>query len=118
MPIRVLAIDGKLLVIGFAAGAIPTVKVNRLLLRNVGVLGVAWGEYLHQVPGSAALFAWGLGQLVSLGLKPPPPQRYPLSKGSAALQCSRRRRGVRQAGAGALSQPQPAGYGAFRFPRY
>jgi NADPH2:quinone reductase len=84
--IRVLAIDGKLLVIGFAAGAIPTVKVNRLLLRNVGVLGVAWGEYLHQVPGSAALFAWGLGQLVSLGLKPPPPQRYPLSEGRAALQ--------------------------------
>jgi NADPH:quinone reductase len=84
--IRVLAIDGKLLVIGFAAGTIPTVKVNRLLLRNVGVLGVAWGEYLHQVPGSAALFAWGLGQLVSLGLKPPPPQRYPLSEARAALQ--------------------------------
>jgi NADPH:quinone reductase len=84
--IRVLAIDGKLLVIGFAAGAIPTVKVNRLLLRNIGVLGVAWGEYLHQVPGSAALFAWGLNQLVSAGLKPPPPQRYPLSEGSAALQ--------------------------------
>jgi NADPH:quinone reductase len=84
--IRVLAIDGKLLVIGFAAGAIPTVKVNRLLLRNIGVLGVAWGEYLHQVPGAAALFAWGLNQLVSAGLKPPPPQRYPLSEGSAALQ--------------------------------
>jgi len=84
--IRVLAIDGKLLVIGFAAGAIPTVKVNRLLLRNVGVLGVAWGEYLNRVPGSAALFAWGLSQLVSLGLKPPPPQRYPLSEASAALQ--------------------------------
>ena len=84
--LRVLAIDGKLLVIGFAAGAIPTVKVNRLLLRNVGVLGVAWGEYLFAVPGSAALFAWGLNQLVSAGLKPPPPQRYPLSDGAAALQ--------------------------------
>ena len=84
--IRVLAIDGKLLVIGFAAGAIPTVKVNRLLLRNIGVLGVAWGEYLHRVPGSAALFASGVNQLVSAGLKPPPPQRYPLSEGSAALQ--------------------------------
>jgi NADPH2:quinone reductase len=84
--IRVLAIDGKLLVIGFAAGGIPTVKVNRLLLRNVGVLGVAWGEYLNKVPGSATLFAWGLSQLVSLGLKPPPPQRYPLSEGRAALQ--------------------------------
>ena len=84
--LRVLAIDGKLLVIGFAAGGIPTVKVNRLLLRNVSVIGVAWGEYLNKVPGSAALFAWGLGQLVFLGLRPPPPQRYPLSEGRAALQ--------------------------------
>jgi len=84
--IRVLAIDGKLLVIGFAAGSIPTVKVNRLLLRNVSVVGVAWGEYLNKVPGSAALFSWGLSQLVFLGLKPPPPQRYPLSEGAVALQ--------------------------------
>ena len=84
--VRVLAIDGKLLVIGFAAGAIPTIKVNRLLLRNAGVLGVAWGEYLHQVPGSASLFSFGLNQLVAAGLKPPPPQRYPLSEGPAALQ--------------------------------
>jgi NADPH2:quinone reductase len=84
--IRVLAIDGKLLVIGFAAGGIPTVKVNRLLLRNVSVVGVAWGEYLNKVPGSAALFAWGLSQLVFLGLKPPPPQRFPLSEGQTALQ--------------------------------
>ncbi len=84
--IRVLAIDGKLLVIGFAAGSIPTVKVNRLLLRNVSVVGVAWGEYLNKVPGSASLFSWGLSQLVFLGLRPPPPQRYPLSEGAAALQ--------------------------------
>lgn len=84
--VRVLAVDGKLLVIGFAAGAIPTVKVNRLLLRNVSVVGVAWGEYRNKVPGSAELFAWGLSQLVSRGLKPPPPQRYPLSEGRAALQ--------------------------------
>jgi NADPH2:quinone reductase len=83
--VRVLAIDGKLLVIGFAAGSIPTVKVNRLLLRNVSVIGVAWGEYLNKVPGSAALFSWGLGQLVFLGLRPPPPQRFPLSEGRAAL---------------------------------
>ncbi len=84
--IRVLAIDGTLLVIGFAAGSIPTVKVNRLLLRNVSVVGVAWGEYLNKVPGSAALFSWGLSQLVFLGLRPPPPQRYPLSEAQAALQ--------------------------------
>jgi len=84
--VRVLAIDGKLLVIGFAAGGIPTVKVNRLLLRNAGVLGVAWGEYINRKPGSAADIAAGLSGLVSKGLKPPPPQRYPLAEGRAALQ--------------------------------
>jgi NADPH:quinone reductase len=84
--VRVLAIDGKLLVIGFAAGAIPTLQVNRLLLSNVSVMGVAWGEYLNKVPGSAALFSAGLHQLVYLGLRPPPPQRYPLSEAAAALQ--------------------------------
>ena len=49
-------------------------------------VGVAWGEYLNKVPGSAALFSAGLHQLVYLGLRPPPPQRYPLSEAQAALQ--------------------------------
>ncbi len=84
--IRTLATDGRLLVIGFAAGGIPTVKVNRLLLRNVGVLGVAYGEYINRDPGSAAVFADGLAGLVSAGLKPPPPVRFPLCDGAKALQ--------------------------------
>jgi len=84
--IRVLATDGRLLVIGFAAGGIPTVKVNRLLLRNVGVLGVGYGEYINRNPASGAVFAEGLARLVSAGLKPPPPVRFPLSEGAAALQ--------------------------------
>jgi NADPH2:quinone reductase len=84
--IRVLATDGRLLVIGFAAGGIPTVKVNRLLLRNVGVLGVGYGEYINRDPASAAVFSEGLAGLVRTGLKPPPPVRFPLSDGAKALQ--------------------------------
>jgi NADPH2:quinone reductase len=72
--------------VGFAAGGIPTVKVNRLLLRNIGVLGVAYGEYINRDPAAAAVFAAGLAELVADGLKPPPPQRYPLSDGATALQ--------------------------------
>lgn len=45
--IRGIAPEGRLLVIGFAAGEIPNVKVNRLLLRNVGVIGVAFGAFLE-----------------------------------------------------------------------
>jgi NADPH2:quinone reductase len=84
--IRVLAIEGRLLVIGFAAGGIPTVKVNRLLLRNVAVIGVGYGEYVNRKPGSQAVFEFGVGELVKAGLRPPPPVRFPLSKGAEALQ--------------------------------
>ena len=54
--IRALDTEGRLLVIGFAAGGIPTVKVNRLLLRNVSVVGVGYGEYVNRKPGSQSVF--------------------------------------------------------------
>ena len=84
--IRVLATEGRLLVIGFAAGGIPTVKVNRLLLRNVAVIGVGYGEYVNRKPGSQSVFEFGVTELVKAGLRPPPPVRFPLSKGAEALQ--------------------------------
>jgi NADPH2:quinone reductase len=43
--LRCLAPEGRLLVIGFTAGEIPTVRVNRLLLNNISVVGVGWGAY-------------------------------------------------------------------------
>lgn len=42
-----------MLVIGFADGTIPEVKVNRLLLRNTSVVGVAWGAYVATRPALA-----------------------------------------------------------------
>jgi NADPH2:quinone reductase len=84
--IRVLATEGRLLVIGFAAGGIPTVKVNRLLLRNVAVIGVGYGEFVNRKPGSQSVFEFGVAELVKAGLRPPPPVRFPLSKGAEALQ--------------------------------
>jgi NADPH2:quinone reductase len=50
--LRSLATQGRLLVVGFAAGqGIPEVKVNRLLLNNVDVRGVGWGAYAMVRPG-------------------------------------------------------------------
>ncbi|WP_338750422.1 NADPH:quinone oxidoreductase family protein [Janibacter alittae] len=49
--LRSLKENGRLLVIGFTAGEIPTVKVNRLLLNNVSVVGVGWGAYALSRPG-------------------------------------------------------------------
>lgn len=84
--IRALATEGRLLVIGFAAGGIPTVKVNRLLLRNVSVVGVGWGEFVNRTPGAQTEVGAALAELVDNGLKPPDPVRFPLSDGAAALQ--------------------------------
>jgi NADPH2:quinone reductase len=84
--IRALAVEGRLLVIGFAAGGIPTVKVNRLLLRNVAVIGVGWGEFVNRNPGAQSLFGSGVRNLVEAGMRPPPPVRFPLSKGADALE--------------------------------
>lgn len=49
--IRSLAPLGRLLVIGFTAGSIPEVKVNRLLLNNIDVVGVGWGAFWMNRPG-------------------------------------------------------------------
>ena len=50
--LRVLAEQGRLLVVGFAAGqGIPEVRVNRLLLNNIDVRGVGWGAFAMMRPG-------------------------------------------------------------------
>jgi NADPH2:quinone reductase len=51
--LRSLAEGGRVLVVGFAEGSIPEVKINRLLLRNTSVVGVAWGAYVGTRPDLA-----------------------------------------------------------------
>jgi NADPH2:quinone reductase len=48
--LRSLAREGRLLVIGFTGGEIPTVRVNRLLLNNISVVGVGWGAFFLAQP--------------------------------------------------------------------
>jgi NADPH2:quinone reductase len=65
--IRALAPEGRILVIGFAAGEIPTLRINRILLRNASVVGVAWGAFLAVEPNVAASCAKALNELYALG---------------------------------------------------
>ena len=81
-----LAPEARLLVLGFAGGAIPSVNVNRLLLRNAGVLGVGWREFVTTHPQALDDAARGVSELVSAGLRPPAPQRFPLAEGRSALE--------------------------------
>jgi NADPH2:quinone reductase len=48
--LRALDLGGRLMVVGFAAGSIPEVKVNRLLLRDLTVMGVALEPWLQRWP--------------------------------------------------------------------
>jgi NADPH2:quinone reductase len=84
--LRSLAAGGRLLVIGFTGGEIPTVKVNRLLLNNIDVVGVGWGAWAGTHPGALAEQWTALEELLASGKLPPPePVVYPLDQAAAAI---------------------------------
>jgi NADPH2:quinone reductase len=84
--LRSLAPAGRLLVIGFTGGEIPTVKVNRLLLNNVDVVGVGWGAWAGKHPGALTEQWADLEKLLASGKLPPPePVVYPLAEAAAAI---------------------------------
>jgi NADPH2:quinone reductase len=84
--LRSLAPEGRLLVIGFTAGQIPEVKVNRLLLGNISVVGVGWGAFWTPDP-SYLRTQWEaiLPLLESGALAPPIGTRHPLDDVAGAL---------------------------------
>jgi NADPH2:quinone reductase len=85
--LRSLAPEGRLLVLGFAAGEIPAVKVNRLLLGNTAVVGAASREFFDQHPEVVAeLWAQLLELRQTRALPDPPVQRYPFADAHGALQ--------------------------------
>lgn len=91
--LRCMAPEGRLLVIGFAAGAIPAVEANRLLLRHHEVIGVNWGGMLPLDPELAVRAARDLYRWLDKGyLRPVVGERYRLEDGAHALEDFARRR--------------------------
>ncbi len=84
--LRSLAREGRLLVIGFTGGEIPQVKVNRLLLNNISVVGVGWGAFfLSQLDYLQEQWA-ELAPLLAAGrLDPVLGPVFPLEQASQAL---------------------------------
>ncbi|MDQ1305867.1 MAG: NADPH:quinone reductase [Actinomycetota bacterium] len=84
--LRTLAPEGRLLVVGFTAGEIPTVRVNRLLLNNLDVVGVAWGAFALGTPGFLAQQWADLDAGIARGaLDPPIGAVLPLARAGDAL---------------------------------
>jgi NADPH2:quinone reductase len=69
LSLKCIAFSGNLHVIGFASGTIPSCAMNRVLLKNISLVGLHWGAYQLKDPGKvpeamAALFAmYERGQL-------------------------------------------------------
>ncbi len=83
---RAMAWDGRLLIVGFASGRIPTLPVNLTLVKGYAVIGVFWGAFTEKEPAAHAanmreLFGWiETGQV-----KPVIDAVFPLRDGIAAI---------------------------------
>jgi len=93
--VRALATEGRLVVIGFTEGSIPSVAVNRLLFRNVSVVGAAWGAFAFERPEYVREVDEDLRRMVSAGhVRPLIGRRYPLEGVRDALEDLDGRRAV------------------------
>ncbi len=84
--IRSLAMGGRYLVIGFAAGDIPRIPLNLLLLKSAAAVGVFWGAFTQAHPGAnEANVRQLLDWLVAGRLRPHIHGTYPLERAVEAI---------------------------------
>lgn len=84
---KCIAFDGRLLVIGFAGGRIPSIAANRILLKNMSVVGVFWGAKTERDPEYLQKSQAELFKMYEEGkIKPIVSQVYPLDKLIEGLQ--------------------------------
>ncbi len=84
--LRALAWRGRLLVVGFANGEIPSLRINLLLLKEASLVGVYWGEFAKREPRkNAQMIGELMGWLAQDRLKPRVSHVYPLHETPRAL---------------------------------
>jgi NADPH2:quinone reductase len=86
--LRALREGGRAVVVGFTAGEIPEVRVNRLLLNNLEVVGAGWGAYVLAKPD---VFREVGEAVLALGVDPIVGARFPLERAGEALTLLERR---------------------------
>jgi NADPH2:quinone reductase len=91
--IRALAWCGRLVVIGFAAGGIPTLRTNYLLLKNIEISGLQITDYRYRRPAELMTCYAELFDFYDRGLvKPAPVTLFELEQAGEALAAIRDRR--------------------------
>ena len=90
--LRAMRIGARLVVVGFAGGEIPTVKINRLLLRNLTLVGISMDVMEEEFPGTVARINAAVQKLLDDGMIAPViGARVPLAQGAEALRIMERR---------------------------
>jgi NADPH2:quinone reductase len=93
--LRSLREGGRALVVGFTGGSIPEVKVNRLLLRNIEVVGAGWGAYALVHPERNREIAEAIEPMIRDGfIRPIVGARFPLEQAAEALRTLDERRAL------------------------
>ncbi|MGH3388271.1 MAG: NADPH:quinone oxidoreductase family protein [Actinomadura sp.] len=84
--LRALRDRGRYLTIGFASGAIPSLPLNQVLLRNRSIVGVDWGNWAMTHPAEQRVLLDDLLTMVTAGdLDPVPPHSEPLDRAAEVL---------------------------------
>lgn len=83
---RSIAWNGRMLVVGFASGTIPSLPANLTLLKGASLVGVFWGSFAQRQPQDNATNFQQLFQWFAEGrIKPLVSQTYPLEKAADAI---------------------------------
>ncbi|MEU5341627.1 NADPH:quinone oxidoreductase family protein [Streptomyces sp. NPDC020766] len=84
---KVVAFEGRIVVVGFASGTIPSPGLNHALVKNYSILGLHWGLYNTKDPKLVLRCHEELTELAARGgIKPLVSERVPLSGAAAAVQ--------------------------------
>ena len=83
---RGIAWRGRYLVVGFAAGPIPSLPLNLALLKGASIVGVFWGDFARREPKANAAMMMELAQWYAQGkIKPVIDRTMPMSELKAAF---------------------------------
>ena len=83
---KCIAFEGRILIVGFASGRIPTVAMNRVLLKNFSLVGIHWGLYFDENPEVLRESQVALSRLYAEGkIKPVVSRTFPLKDAKSAL---------------------------------
>ena len=89
---RLMAWEGRMLPVGFASGAVPTLAMNLPLLKNYSVVGCYWGAWVERRPRESRAAAEAIFAAVADGsLRPRPPEVLPMESFADGLRRIARR---------------------------